>query len=134
MEQTVKVLRRLPDGMAEVIRIRESACSGDCHKCAGCGAAQQKMLLTVKNPIDAQAGDVVVISSDSSAVLKAAAVLYLLPLVLFLAGYLLGENLWQRGGLVGLCALALGVAVIKIYDHRLSRASIEYTITAFVGK
>ena len=134
MEQTVKVLRRLPDGMAEVIRIRESACSGDCHKCTGCGAAQQKMLLTVKNPIDAQAGDVVVISSDSSAVLKAAAVLYLLPLVLFLAGYLLGENLWQRGGLVGLCALALGVAVIKIYDHRLSRASIEYTITAFVGK
>ena len=51
MEQSVRVKRLLPDGMAEVIRVRESACSGDCHKCSGCGAAQQNLLLTARNPI-----------------------------------------------------------------------------------
>ena len=45
MEQIVKVRRTNSDGTAQVIRIRESACSGDCHKCSGCGAAQQTMLL-----------------------------------------------------------------------------------------
>lgn len=48
MEQTVRVKRLLPNSMAEVVRIRESACSGDCHKCSGCGAAQQTVLLTAK--------------------------------------------------------------------------------------
>ena len=57
MEQTVQVRNTLENGMAQVIRTRESACSGDCHKCAGCGAQQETMILTVHNPIDAKAGD-----------------------------------------------------------------------------
>ena len=134
MEQTVRVRRLLPDAMAEVICIRESACSGDCHKCSGCGAAKQTMLLTAKNPIGAQPGDLVVVSSESKSVLQAAAVLYLLPLLLFLAGYLLGESLWQRGGLVSIACTLVGVALIKVYDRRLSKKNIAYTITAYVGK
>ena len=57
MEQTVKVRKINPDGTAQVIRIRESACSGDCHKCSGCGAAQQTMLFTARNPIGAREGE-----------------------------------------------------------------------------
>ena len=133
MEQVVKVCRLLPEGRAEVIRVRESACSGDCHKCSGCGAAQQTMLLTVENPIGARVGDLVVISSGSAAVLKAAAVLYMLPLLLFLAGYLVGQLLWQRGPLLGLCGVVMGIAFIKLYDKRLSKKEIVYTITSFAG-
>lgn len=133
MEQVVKVCRLLPEGRAEVIRVRESACSGDCHKCSGCGAAQQTMLLTVENPIGARVGDLVVISSGSAAVLKAAAVLYMLPLLLFLAGYLAGQLLWQRGPLLGLCGVVMGIAFIKLYDKRLSKKEIVYTITSFAG-
>lgn len=133
MEQIVKVCRLLPEGRAEVIRVRESACSGDCHKCSGCGAAQQTLLLTADNPIGARVGDLVVLSSGSAAVLKAAAVLYLLPLVLFLAGYLLGQFLLQLGPLVGLCGAAVGIAAVKLYDKRLSKKDIVYTITSFAG-
>ena len=133
MEQVVKVRRLLPEGRAEVILVRESACSGDCHKCSGCGAAQQTLLLTAENPIGARVGDLVVISSGSAVVLKAAAVLYLLPLALFLAGYLLGQLLWQRGALLGLCGVALGIAAIKLFDKRLSKKEIVYTITSFAG-
>ena len=131
MEQIVKVRRLLPDDMAEVIRIRESACSGDCHKCSGCGAAKQTMLLTARNLIDAKPGDLVVLSSETKTVLKAAAVLYLVPLFLFLLGYLLGESLLEMGALLGIAGLLLGLAVVKIYDRALAKKDIAYTITAF---
>ena len=134
MEQIVKVRRLLPNQMAEVIRVRESACSGDCHKCSGCGAATQKMLLTAHNPISAQPDDMVVLTSETKTVLKAAAVLYLLPLVLFLAGYLAGESLWGKGVLMGVVGLFLGLALVKIYDRALSKKDIAYTITAFAEK
>lgn len=133
MEQVVRVSRLLPDGRAEVVRVRESACSGDCHKCSGCGAAKQTVCLTARNSIGARAGDLVVVSSSSAHVLKAAAVLYILPLVLFLAGYLVGENLWQRGVLAGLAGIALGIVCIKLYDKLLAKKEIEYTITSFAG-
>ena len=131
MEQIVKVKRLLPNDMAEVIRVRESACSGDCHKCSGCGAAQQTMLLTAHNPIAAKPGDMVVLSSETKTVLKAAAVFYLLPLILFLTGYLVGESLWQKGIIFGVAGILLGGVWIKLYDRALAKKEITYTITAF---
>ena len=40
MEQKVRVKKVNSDGTAQVLHIRQSACSGDCHQCAGCGAAE----------------------------------------------------------------------------------------------
>ena len=131
MEQKVKVRRLLPEGRAEVIRVRESACSGDCHKCSGCGAAQQTMIFTAENAIGAREGDLVMVSSSSAAVLKAAAVLYLMPLALFLAGYLLGQSLWRMGFLFGVLGVILGIALIKLYERRFSKRELVYTITSF---
>lgn len=131
MEVNVKVCRLLPDGMAEVVRIRESACSGDCHKCSGCGAAKQTVLFTAHNPIGAQPGDSVVVESDTATVLKGAALLYVLPLVTFLAGYILGENLWGRGILVSILGFVLGMLPIKLYDRHLAKKETVYTIKAY---
>lgn len=133
MEQKVQVRRTFENGTAEVIRVRESACSGDCHKCAGCGAQQQTMILTVHNAIGAKPGDMVMIASETGPVLKAAAVLYVLPLVLFLAAYLLGEHLWSAGPLVGLLGLTMGLVLVKLYDRHLQRGKDPvYTITGYV--
>ncbi len=104
MEQTVKVRSLLPDGRAEVIHLRQSACSGDCHQCAGCGAAQQTMVVPAENTIGARPGDLVVISSETSGVLKAAAVVYVLPMLLFFGGYALGAQMDMGAVLRGLCA------------------------------
>lgn len=132
MEQTVQVRNTLENGMAQVIRTRESACSGDCHKCSGCGAQQETMILTVHNPIGAKAGDLVVIESATGPVLKAAAMLYILPVVLFLAGYLAGEHLWSKGPLVGICGIILGLVLVKLYDRHLQRKKDPiYTITRY---
>lgn len=92
MEQLVKVQKLNPDGTAQVQMIRQSACSGDCHQCSGCGAAQQTLAFTARNAIGAEPGDLVVVRSASGPVLAGAAVLYMLPLVLFIALYLVGEH------------------------------------------
>ena len=57
MEQKVRVTQVNEDGTALVLHIRESACSGDCHKCSGCGAATEKMFFEAANPIGARVGD-----------------------------------------------------------------------------
>ena len=135
MEQLVRIVRNDPDGTAQVLLVRESACSGDCHKCSGCGAAKQTMMITAQNPIGAPVGSVVTIQSESAPVLKAAAVLYMLPLVLFFPGYILGAELWQLGGLVGGLAFALGIAGAVLYDRLvMKKKQTVYTITGYAHK
>ena len=134
MQQLVKVLANNPDGTGRVLHIRQSACSGDCHKCSGCGAAKQTMFAVAKNPVDAPVGAVVNLRSESGPVLAAAAMLYMMPLATFFLGYLLGAVLWQRGGLAGALGFALGVGIVVIYDRKVvKKADIGYTITAFAG-
>lgn len=132
MEQTVQVRRTFENGTAEVICVRESACSGDCHKCSGCGAQKETMITTANNPIAAKAGDMVVIESATGPVLKAAAMLYILPVVLFLAGYLLGEHLFRLGPLFGVIGIVVGLVLVKLYDRQLQKKQDPiYTITSY---
>ena len=132
MEQRVRVQKLNSDGTAQVFHIRESACSGDCHQCSGCGAAQQTMLLTARNPIGARPGDLVIVQSKSGPVLAAAAMFYMVPLALFFLGYLAGSLLWQRGGLTGSLAFILGICLATAYDRLVARKQkTVYTITGY---
>ena len=135
MEQLVRVRETFEDGTALVIHVRESACSGDCHKCSGCGAAKETILLKANNPIGAARGDLVRVESASGPVLKAAAVLYMLPMVLFFAGYFAGHALWHRGVLVGCLAFIAGIVLVVLYDRKLGKNDkTVYTITGFAEK
>ena len=130
MQQLVKVLTCNPDGTARVMLVRQSACSGDCHKCSGCGAVEQKMLLTARNAIGAKPGDLVNIESASGPVLRGAAILYLLPLALFIPAYLLGMQ-WRMGALTGLAAFCLGIGAAIVYDRFVVKK--ENTVYTIVG-
>ena len=134
MEQIVRVKQCFEDGTAQVICIRESACSGDCHKCSGCGAAKEAILLTAVNAIGATPGDLVTIQSETGPVLRAAVVLYMLPLVMFFAGYAAGAALGISGGIAGGLAVAASIALIIAYDRRMAKKdSAIYTITGYAG-
>ena len=134
MDQTVRVKKAYPDGTADVICIRESACSGDCHKCSGCGAAKEAIVFSARNPIGAGTGDFVNVRSETGPVLKAAVVLYMLPLVLFFLGYLLGEMAGISGALCGCLAFAVSIGLIVVYDrHMAKKDNTVYTITGYVG-
>ena len=132
MEQLVKVRKTHKDGTATVIHVRESACSGDCHKCSGCGAAKEAVVFTADNPIGAKRGDLVKVESSTAPVLKAAVVLYVLPLVLFFLGYWLGTLPGTFGTIGGVLGFMLGVVIVIVYDRLVvNKANIRYTITAF---
>ena len=134
MEQIVRIREIYDDGTAQVICIRESACSGDCHKCSGCGAAKEAILLTADNAVGAQAGDLVTLRSETAPVLKAAAVLYMMPLVLFFTGYALAAALQLSGGLLGGIAFVLSIVLIVCYDRRMAKKDKTiYTITGYAG-
>ena len=135
MEQVVRVRRTYDDGSAQVLHIRQSACSGDCHKCSGCGAAQEGIEMRVQNPIGAAPGDLVTIESATGPVLKGAAVLYMMPLLLFFLGYALGAVAWGKGGLVGCLSFVLSIVLVIVYDRRVAaKHDTAYTITGFAGK
>lgn len=135
MTQQVRIRKCNSDGTAEVIHIRESACSGDCHKCSGCGAAKQAVILTARNPIGAREGEMVILSSRSGPVLAAAMVLYVLPLVLFFAGYGLGAALWGKGALGAVLGFAAGIVIAVAYDRLIAaKQKTVYTITGYPHK
>lgn len=132
MTQLVRVQKCNPDGTALVVHIRESACSGDCHKCSGCGAAKETIFLTAVNPIGAKPGDVVNVTSESGPVLLGAAVLYMVPMLLFFVGYYIGAVLWNLGGITGAVAFALGIALAVVYDRKFAgKKKTIYTITGY---
>ena len=133
MEQLVRVKETHDDGTATVLCVRESACSGDCHKCSGCGAAKETILLRADNPIGAQKGQLVKVVSETGPVLKAAVVLYMLPLVMFFGGYALGAGFGLSGGLFGGLAFGLSIVLIVAYDRAMQKKDKTiYTITGFV--
>ena len=135
MTQKVMVKAINPDGTAQVLHLRQSACSGDCHKCSGCGAAQETLMLTAENPIHARPGDTVVIQSETGPVLLGAMVLYMLPLVMFFLGYALGAALWQQGSLTGCLAFGVSIALCVAYDRKFAKKrKTVYTITGFARK
>lgn len=132
MEQIVRVHRLREDGRADIILVRESACSGDCHKCSGCGAQKETMIVTADNPIRAEVGDFVTLTSDTSAVMKAVVAVYLVPLVLFFAGFALGTALGWGGPLVGGLGFVLGLVFAVWFDrHTAKKGETVYTITGY---
>ena len=89
MEQQAQVIRIVNETTAKVAVKRKSACSGDCHTCHGCPHPDEIVMVDADNLVGAQKGDDVIIRSDTGRVLKLAAMLYLMPLVLFFVGYFL---------------------------------------------
>ena len=132
MEQIVRVKEARNDGTATVMLQRESACSGDCHKCSGCGAAKEVMIFEARNPIGAGRGDLVVIESETGPVMKAVGVFYVMPLVLFFLGYILGDR-WNLGAPVACLGFVVSIALSVLYDRKIAKKEQIHTITGYAG-
>ena len=93
MTQIATVEKDLGGGYAEVSVPRKSACGHDCEECAGCGMTGAAIKARARNDIGAQPGDKVVVESSTKKILGVVALVYVLPVVLFLLGYFLSEGL-----------------------------------------
>ena len=131
--ETARVCSVFPDGSADVIRMQEAGCGGNCHQCGGGCASARTVPVRADNPIGAAVGDLVTIRPRPGVITKAVVMLYILPLVLFIGGFLLGEHLWQRGMLVSLAGLVLGMILVKLVDKSMAQKGNVYTITGFAN-
>ena len=93
MTQIATVEKDLGGGYAEVSVARKSACGHDCEECAGCGMTGAAIKARARNDIGAQPGDKVVVESSTKKIFGVVALVYVLPVVLFLLGYFLSEGL-----------------------------------------
>lgn len=130
MTQIATVEKILDSRYAEISVPRKSACGHDCEECAGCGMTGAAIRAKALNEIGATPGEKVVVESSTQKLLGVVALVYLLPVVLFLLGYFLSEGLaesWRY-------AIAIGAAVVSIipcvlYDRIARRKeALTYTI------
>lgn len=122
MTQDAVVTKLLPGNMAEVAVARTTACGGNCGSCESC-IFQSQLKTEARNLVGAKPGQKVIIQSKSSAIYKAAMLVYIFPLVLTLLGYV---SAYLAGGGEGACVavafsgLFLGAALI-VLSQRLKK-------------
>ena len=126
MEQIARGNRVVSDTVAEIAVKRKSACGHDCSQCGGgCSEmlVQSEVTAMAFNPLHARAGDTVQVESETKQVLSIAAVVYLVPLILFFLLYAAGRMIAHvesvsiaLGGLgffVGIAAAVYANSVVK---------------------
>ncbi len=131
MTQEAVVTKLLPNQMAEVAVARNTACGGSCGSCESC-IFQGEIKTVARNLIDARPGQKVVIASKSSSVFGAAALVYVMPIVLFILGYALAYLLGASEGLcvaVSFAALILsGVILVLSQRHKKNQQAFTFDI------
>lgn len=118
MTQIATVEKNLGAGYAEISVPRKSACGHDCEECAGCGMTGASIKARAKNDIDARPGDKVVVESSTRKILGVVALVYVLPVVLFLLGYFLAESLPEGARYaIAIAAFVVSFLPCVLYDR-----------------
>ncbi len=110
MTQTAVVIKVTAPGLCEVRVRRTSACAGSCATCGGCETPDIDVLATHKEKV--KTGDTVLIESEKT--LRLAALIFLLPLLLFFAGVFLHP-------IAGGVGILLGVGVVLAVNRFLQK-------------
>ena len=132
MTQIATVERIIDTDHAEISVPRKSACGHDCEECAGCGVSGAAVHAKAANPIGALPGQKVVVESSTQKMLGIVAFVYLCPVALFLAGYLLAALVTVSVAVqytIAIAAFLAGIGFAVLYDRRLkARGGISFTI------
>ena len=117
MTQIATVERILDADHAEISVPRKSACGHDCEECAGCGVTGAA--------VHARA-------SSTKNMLRIVVLVYLIPVVLFLAGYVIMSLLTDSVAAqyaVAAAGFAAGIVFAIFYDRRLrARGGLTFNI------
>ena len=132
MTQIATVEQILNPQYAIVSVPRKSACGHDCEECAGCGVTGAAVRAKAANPIGAAPGQKVVVQSDTKKMLRIVALVYLTPVVLFLAGYVITSMLTASVAAqytVAGAGFVLGIVFAIFYDRWLrARGGLSFNI------
>ena len=132
MTQIATVERLLDTDHAVVSVPRKSACGLDCEECAGCGVSGEAVTARALNPIGAKPGQKVVVESSTRKMLGIVALVYAIPVALFLLGYVGALVLGAGVGVqytAAILGFAMGILFAIRYDRRLrARGGLSFTI------
>ena len=132
MTQIATVERIIDHNHAIISVPRKSACGHDCEECAGCGVSGASVRAKAINPVGAKPGQKVVVQSDTKKMLRIVALVYLIPVALFVLGYvtmaLLGFSVAVQYT-VAIAGFLAGIAAAVGYDRYLhARGGLSFTI------
>lgn len=130
MTQTATVIEVIGNNARVQVK-RVSACAHNCEECGGgCSEMMKSAPVSVlaKNPLGAKPGDRVIVASDTGSILGAAALVYLLPIILFFIGYFVFQAFGVgEGGCIaaGGGFFALAMVVVVLADKWMKRRNKE---------
>ena len=129
----IATVERILDGDHAVISVpRKSACGHDCEECAGCGVSGAAVRAKAINPVGAKPGQKVVVQSDTKKMLRIVALVYLIPVALFVLGYVVMALLGTSVALqytVAISGFLAGIVAAVGYDRYLrARGGLSFTI------
>lgn len=131
MTQSGVVTKLLENGRAEVSVERGTACGGHCDGCETC-IYDTTLRIPAINAVHAAVGDRVILESGTGSVMGAAILVYLVPILLFFAGYAAGAAASLTQGrciLTSLAGLLIGAGVAVGLGRR--RREIVFRIVGF---
>lgn len=117
----VGTVKELKKDRAVVVFDRKSACDR-CRMCAVSKGNGMKVEILIKNTLNKQPGDSVCVEMGDKYVLTAAAIVYIIPVLLVTAGLLLGTlwgELWQI--ILAAVGFAGGFGVAVLFDRILRK-------------
>ena len=119
MLQTGRVVG-VAENIARVEVQRTSACGENCAMCKG-SCVPTKHIATVNNAVGAKPGDMVKIRTDDAAVLKSAALVYILPILILFVFYAIAHILTKNtviSSTLGTIGLIGGFCILKVVDKK----------------
>ena len=141
MTRNAIVVETTPD-YAVVEVTRESACAG-CHNSDNCSICKigltdhAEMRSKAANPLGAREGDTVQIETDSATILHYSAAIFLLPLALGAAGYIIGYiadfDIMIRY-IISLIGFAAAFVILKIFLEKRAAKRLDVRITQIIAR
>jgi len=119
-------------GLTAIVKTNQGTACASCQSKKACkpGEEERELLIEVDNAIGAEVGQNVVFTVGAESVLKAGVLFYLVPVISFIIGVVLGQSLLTGlfpktnpdlvSGLFGAFLLVLSFIGLKLYNRHLS--------------
>ena len=123
--ESIGTVVKTKENQAVVLVNRVSACGENCAHCKG-GCTPTKAYAKAENAVLAEIGDTVKIETETSKVIKAAVILYFIPLFLSIISACIAYAFGAKTGLIVLSAVLVFIVpffVIKKFEKRITPVS-----------
>ena len=138
MTQNAVVKKIVSPGVVEVSLMRQLECGLSCKSCEGCPQKpKEEIFALAENPVGAVPGNIVEVESNAGSSIGIAALVYLVPCIGLILGYIAGYLLGCQEMICVLLAFA-GIIVgflpaVVLNRVILGRKRPEFTVTAIRG-